>query len=895
MRVQLRRGRPRRSACCADEAAHVDVAGVVASPPTTRARRAPRSCSRSAATARSCAPPSWPARPACRCSASTSATSGSSPRPSRTRSTPPSRPSCAREYEVEERVTVDADVIVDGAVQARAWALNEVSLERTNRERMLEIAVAVDARPLLRFGCDGILCATPTGSTAYAFSAGGPIVWPERRRAAARARTPRTRCSPGRSSSRRPRSSTSTCSAPATRPCSAATAGARCRSRRARGCGSPGAPQPVRSPASPGWSFADRLVAKFQLPVRSLREASPPAGDRARGARSADARGTAHPRPRRHRRRRPAARPRPDRRHRRDRRRQDDGRHRPAAAVRRPGRRRPGAHRRRPGHRRRPARAAPPTRPRPSGCATPAASSTTSTRAASLRRTVSAAGRSRAHVGGAPTPVAVLGELAERLLAVHGQSDQLRLTRRPSSGGARPVRRHRPERVRRGLPALARRGRRAGRAPRPAGRAAPRGRPAQPRPGRDRGRRTAARRGRRAGRGRRPARPRRRAAAGRPRRRTTRCSATPTTRPATPPTSSRLLGAARRRARPAGRRRPRTGRAGRAAHRAGRAGRRPRRRPRRATRPASTPTRHRLEQIEARRAVLTALVRKYGDGPEPDLGAVPAWAAQAAERLAEIDVSDEALAALAARRDAAPRRGRRAGRRAVARRRATAAERLGRRGHRRARRPRDAAAPPARRGPAPAAPSPATPSWRSTASSRGIGPDGADEVEFLLQPHPDAPAAAARPAARPAASCPGSCSPSRCAWPAPIRCPTMVFDEVDAGVGGRAAVEVGRRLARLAPRGHQVIVVTHLAQVAAFADRHIVVDKREPTRSGRRHRQRRPRRRPATTGVAELARMLGRQRRPHRPRARRRTARATPPRGPGATAAADGRASTESR
>jgi DNA repair protein RecN (Recombination protein N) len=54
--------------------------------------------------------------------------------------------------------------------------------------------------------------------------------------------------------------------------------------------------------------------------------------------------------------------------------------------------------------------------------------------------------------------------------------------------------------------------------------------------------------------------------------------------------------------------------------------------------------------------------------------------------------------------------------------------------------------------------------------------------------------------------------------------PTMVFDEVDAGVGGRAAVEVGRRLARLA-RDRQVLVVTHLAQVAAFADRHVVVDK----------------------------------------------------------------------
>ena len=54
--------------------------------------------------------------------------------------------------------------------------------------------------------------------------------------------------------------------------------------------------------------------------------------------------------------------------------------------------------------------------------------------------------------------------------------------------------------------------------------------------------------------------------------------------------------------------------------------------------------------------------------------------------------------------------------------------------------------------------------------------------------------------------------------------PTLVFDEIDAGIGGRAAVEVGRRLAQLA-RERQVIVVTHLAQVAAFADRHVVVDK----------------------------------------------------------------------
>src|SRR5579875_2462044 len=82
-------------------------------------------------------------------------------------------------YTVEERVTVDAEVHLEGAVADRAWALNEASLERTSGFRMLEIAVAVDERPLLRFGCDGLLCATPTGSTAYAFSAGGPIVWPD--------------------------------------------------------------------------------------------------------------------------------------------------------------------------------------------------------------------------------------------------------------------------------------------------------------------------------------------------------------------------------------------------------------------------------------------------------------------------------------------------------------------------------------------------------------------------------------------------------------------------------------------------------------------------------------------------------------------------------------------
>ncbi|HEV7826260.1 MAG TPA: NAD kinase [Mycobacteriales bacterium] len=82
-------------------------------------------------------------------------------------------------YTVDERLTADVDVYRDGQVRASSWALNEVSVEKGNRERMLQVLVSVDGRPLSRWGCDGVVCATPTGSTAYAFSAGGPIVWPE--------------------------------------------------------------------------------------------------------------------------------------------------------------------------------------------------------------------------------------------------------------------------------------------------------------------------------------------------------------------------------------------------------------------------------------------------------------------------------------------------------------------------------------------------------------------------------------------------------------------------------------------------------------------------------------------------------------------------------------------
>jgi len=81
-------------------------------------------------------------------------------------------------YTAEDRLTIDVTVHRDGEVLARNWALNEASVEKAARERMLEVIVEVDGRPLSRWGCDGVVCATPTGSTAYNFSAGGPVVWP---------------------------------------------------------------------------------------------------------------------------------------------------------------------------------------------------------------------------------------------------------------------------------------------------------------------------------------------------------------------------------------------------------------------------------------------------------------------------------------------------------------------------------------------------------------------------------------------------------------------------------------------------------------------------------------------------------------------------------------------
>ncbi len=81
-------------------------------------------------------------------------------------------------YSVEERFTIEVTVREDGEPVWCSYAINEVSIEKAARERMVELLVEVDGRPLSRWACDGMLVATPTGSTAYAFSAGGPVIWP---------------------------------------------------------------------------------------------------------------------------------------------------------------------------------------------------------------------------------------------------------------------------------------------------------------------------------------------------------------------------------------------------------------------------------------------------------------------------------------------------------------------------------------------------------------------------------------------------------------------------------------------------------------------------------------------------------------------------------------------
>lgn len=85
----------------------------------------------------------------------------------------------ARDYDVEERLALAVRVKdAEGSVVFETWALNEATVEKASRERMIEVVVEIDGRPLSSYGCDGMVISTPTGSTAYNFSAGGPVIWP---------------------------------------------------------------------------------------------------------------------------------------------------------------------------------------------------------------------------------------------------------------------------------------------------------------------------------------------------------------------------------------------------------------------------------------------------------------------------------------------------------------------------------------------------------------------------------------------------------------------------------------------------------------------------------------------------------------------------------------------
>ncbi|SOC49320.1 DNA replication and repair protein RecN [Blastococcus aggregatus] len=221
----------------------------------------------------------------------------------------------------------------------------------------------------------------------------------------------------------------------------------------------------------------------------------------------------------------------------------------------------------------------------------------------------------------------------------------------------------------------------------------------------------------------------------------------------------------------------------------------------------------RLAEVLDRRSLITGLVRKYAEVGEGVAG-VLAWAADAAHRLAQLDVSDEALEQLAAERDAARAEVDALGAEISAGRRSAA----------------DGFAAEVGRELAGLAMKSARVSFAIDSHPDEPGPEGIDQVALLLAAHPGAPA---RPVHKGASG--GELSRVMLAievvFAGADPVPVMVFDEVDAGVGGSAAGEIGRRLAQLA-RQHQVVVVTHLAQVAAFADTHLVVDKSPDTGAG---------------------------------------------------------------
>jgi DNA repair protein RecN (Recombination protein N) len=255
----------------------------------------------------------------------------------------------------------------------------------------------------------------------------------------------------------------------------------------------------------------------------------------------------------------------------------------------------------------------------------------------------------------------------------------------------------------------------------------------------------------------------------------------------------------------------------------------------------------RLAAVEERRAALNGLMRKYGEF-DRGIDAVLEWAERSAARLAELDNDDDRIEELTAERDALRAElGELA--QALTDARTQAAERFAQAVTAEL---ASLAMPHAR----------VSFAVRQTEDPDGIevggrrvayGPFGADEVELLLAPHPGAPP---RPIAKGASG--GELSRVMLAvevvFAGTDPVPTYLFDEVDAGVGGKAAVEIGRRLAKLAKTA-QVVVVTHLPQVAAFADRQLLVEKTNDgsvTRSGVKVLQGEER-------IRELSRMLAGQ------------------------------------
>jgi NAD+ kinase len=180
------------------------------------------------------------------------------------------------EYSVEERLAIEVDVRdAQGRVVGGTWALNEVSIEKAQQSRVLDVVIAIDDRPLTSFGCDGILCATPTGSTAYAFSAGGPVVWPD---VEALLMVP----SNAHALFARPLVTSPDSVLTVAVPADGNRARISADGRRSAEVPSGGrvdvrrAVHPVRIARVHASTFGDRLVAKFGLPVRGFRDARNP-------------------------------------------------------------------------------------------------------------------------------------------------------------------------------------------------------------------------------------------------------------------------------------------------------------------------------------------------------------------------------------------------------------------------------------------------------------------------------------------------------------------------------------------------------------------------------------------------------------------------------------------